>query len=198
MNNTELMIVSIGLALDAFAASVCKGLPLKDKKYLIESGKRTASNRRGLICGAYFGGFQVLMPIIGFFIASHFGRVIEKYDHWIAFILLLIIGIGMIRESNKRLSYSDNVSIIQMIALAIATSIDALAVGVTFAALKVNLPIALVMIGLVTFSLSFLGVKIGAVIGARYKSTSQFLGGIILILLGLKILIEHLGEEMFG
>lgn len=182
MSYPELLLVSIGLAMDAFAVSICKGLSLKKMDY-----------KGAALCGVYFGAFQVMMPLIGFFLASSFRRAIEEYDHWVAFILLVVIGIGMIRESGKEEKQNSDFGFKAMIPLAVATSIDALAVGISFAVLKVNLPIALLFIGIITFCISFAGVRIGNLFGAKYKKGSEIAGGIILIGIGVKILLEHLG-----
>lgn len=184
MSSLELFILAIGLSMDAFAVAVCKGLSMKQ-----------FSLKKAGIVGLYFGFFQAAMPLIGFLLGVSFSAKIESVDHWIAFILLLIIGGNMIKESFHKDSESsnDSVSFSNMIVLAIATSIDALAVGITFACLTVNIPIAIGFIGVITFSLSMLGVKIGNVFGAAHKSKAEFAGGFILILLGSKILFEHLG-----
>lgn len=183
MSLFELFLIGIGLSMDAFAVSVCKGLSMQrvDKKYT-------------LCIGFFFGGFQALMPLLGYFLGSRFAGSIERFDHWIAFILLGLIGGNMIREgvSGDEEKTDDSVSIKSMLPLAIATSIDALAVGVTFAFLRVNIVYAVSFIGVITFLLSTVGVKVGNVFGARYKSKAEIAGGVILILMGLKILIEHL------
>ena len=183
MSLTELFIIAVGLSMDAFAVSVCKGLSVQRLKL-----------GHALACGVYFGGFQGLMPALGYLLGSQFQNVIVKVDHWIAFILLGIIGINMIRES-RREAEPENADFgpRAMLPLAVATSIDALAVGITFAFLQVNMYIALPLIGGVTFLLSFAGVKLGHAFGAKYKSKAECLGGLVLILIGLKILLEHLG-----
>ncbi|WP_066713068.1 manganese efflux pump MntP [Clostridium sp. Marseille-P299] len=188
MSSLELFILAIGLSMDAFAVAVCKGLSMK-KFSLKKAG----------IVGLYFGFLQAFMPLIGFLLGVNFREKIESVDHWIAFILLLLIGGNMIKESFSKdnETSNDSVSFSNMIVLAIATSIDALAVGITFACLTVNVPIAVAFIGVITFSLSTLGVKIGNVFGAVYKSKAEFAGGFILILLGSKILLEHLGFLSF-
>ena len=177
--------------MDAFAVSICKGLTLK--KLQLD---------KAAICGLYFGGFQALMPIIGYFLGYGFRDYIEAYDHWIAFILLAAIGISTIRGAQAEVDeeiqegdnlYSDNFSFKAMLPLAIATSIDALAVGVSFAFLKVNIWMAAALIGVITFVISGIGVKLGSTFGMRFKKKAEFAGGIILILIGFKILIEHLG-----
>lgn len=184
MNLAELFIIAVGLSMDAFAVSVCKGLSVQKMKL-----------GHALTCGVYFGGFQALMPLIGYLLGSQFESMITQIDHWIAFILLGIIGFNMVKESREteeeKLDCSFGVK--AMIPLAVATSIDALAVGVTFAFLKVDIFWAVTFIGVVTFILSAIGVKVGNVFGMRYKSKAELAGGVILILMGTKILAEHLG-----
>ena len=178
----EIFLRAVGLSMDAFAVSVCKGLSVQRLK-----------PRHGAICGAYFGGFQALMPLIGWLLGRQFESLIKNIDHWIAFVLLVLIGANMVRESfGKDEEVNDSFSFKTMLPLAVATSIDALAVGVTFAFLDVNIWIAIALIGVTTFTLSAVGVKIGNVFGAKYKSKAELAGGIILIALGIKILIEHL------
>ena len=183
MSIIELFILAVGLSMDAFAVSVCKGLSVRRLK-----------PRHALIAGAWFGGFQALMPLLGWALGRQFESFIKSIDHWIAFALLGIIGANMIRESLKKEDeeLNDSFSFKVMLPLAIATSIDALAVGVTFAFLSVSIAPAILLIGVTTFALSAAGVKIGNVFGAKYKSKAEFAGGVILILLGIKILIEHL------
>ena len=183
MSLIELFILALGLSMDAFAVSVCKGLSVKQLRL-----------RHALITGLYFGGFQALMPLIGYFLGTQFQSLITDIDHWIAFVLLVLIGSNMIRESrgeSEKLDASFGFKV--MLPLAIATSIDALAVGVTFAFLQVQIVAAVSLIGITTFILSAVGVKIGNVFGAKYKSRAELLGGVVLILMGLKILLEHLG-----
>ncbi len=183
MSLIELFILAVGLSMDAFAVSVCKGLSLGKIK-----------SKHMCIAGAWFGGFQALMPLIGYFLGSFFADKITKYSHWIAFILLVIIGANMVREAfgeEERLDANMNPA--SMFLLAIATSIDALAVGVTFAFLQVNIIYAVIFIGCVTFVCSAAGVKIGSVFGEKYKSKAEICGGIILILIGIKILFDGLG-----
>ena len=182
MGIIELILLSVGLAMDAFAVSICKGLSVRELR-----------PKHGLIAGAYFGGFQALMPLIGWLLGRQFEELIKSVDHWIAFGLLVLIGANMIRESfggddEQNASFSFKA----MLPLAIATSIDALAVGVTFAFLEVNIVLAITLIGVITFAISAAGVKIGNVFGTRFKSKAEFAGGVILILLGIKILVEHL------
>lgn len=183
MNLIELFVLAVGLSMDAFAVSVCKGLSMGKIK-----GKHMC------IAGIWFGGFQALMPLIGYFLGSFFSDMITRYDHWIAFILLVFIGGQMIRESFGKEECVDNsMSAKAMFLLAVATSIDALAVGVTFAFLKVDIVPAVSFIGIITFIFSAAGVKIGSIFGAKYKSGAELCGGIILILIGLKILLEGVG-----
>ncbi|MBQ1452705.1 MAG: manganese efflux pump [Ruminococcus sp.] len=182
MEIIELILLSVGLAMDAFAVSICKGLSVRELK-----------PKHGLIAGAYFGGFQALMPLIGWLLGRQFEELIKSVDHWIAFGLLVLIGANMIRESfGGEDEQNASFSFKAMLPLAIATSIDALAVGVTFAFLEVNIVLAITLIGVITFAISAAGVKIGNVFGTRFKSKAEFAGGVILILLGIKILVEHL------
>ena len=181
----ELLLLAVGLSMDAFAVSVCKGLAMKK-----------ATLKAELTCGVWFGGFQALMPVIGFFLGALFAEAIEAFDHWVAFILLAIIGVNMIKEalSQEEDAASADMSVKTMFIMAVATSIDALAVGISLAmAGNVNILAAAVLIGICTCLLSALGVKIGNVFGSRYEKKAQMAGGIILILLGVKILLEHLG-----
>ena len=182
MNIFELLLLAVGLAMDAFAVSVCKGLSVERLK-----------PRHPITAGLYFGGFQALMPLIGWLLGSQFESLIKSVDHWIAFGLLVLIGANMIRESfGKAEELNSSFSPKAMLPLAVATSIDALAVGVTFAFLEVSIVFAVSVIGAVTFVISAAGVKIGNVFGAKYKSRAELAGGVILIILGVKILIEHL------
>lgn len=183
MNILELFILAVGLSMDAFAVSICKGLSL---------GK--IQKKHMAIAGAWFGGFQALMPLIGYFAGRFFAEKLTQYDHWVAFILLLFIGGSMIKESLcEEEESNDAIDIKTMFLLAVATSIDALAVGVTFAFLKVAILPAVVFIGVVTFVCSAVGIKIGSIFGTKYKSKAELCGGIILILIGLKILLEGIG-----
>lgn len=183
MSLVELFILAVGLSMDAFAVSICKGLSL---------GKITKKHMAA--AGAWFGGFQALMPLIGYFLGSFFADMITKYAHWIAFVLLIIIGGNMIKEAMGEDEKVDAcMDAKEMFLLAIATSIDALAVGVTFAFLKVQIVPAVSFIGSVTFVCSAIGVKIGSIFGSKYRSKSEFCGGVILILIGLKILLNGLG-----
>ncbi len=186
MGIIEIVLISIGLAMDAFAVSICKGLAMKKLDL-----------KKTLIIGLYFGGFQGLMPLIGYLLGTNFESFVTKVDHWIAFVLLSIIGFNMIKEVIKRKlecekSCDDSVTFKVMVLLAIATSIDALAVGITLAFLKADLIIVVSSIGLITFLLSMIGVVIGNKFGSKYESKAQIVGGIILILMGIKILLEHL------
>lgn len=188
MNFWGLTLLAVGLSMDAFAVAVCKGLAMRKLEW-----------KKAVVVGLWFGGFQALMPLIGYFLGIQFSEYITAVDHWIAFILLGIIGINMIREAiadkdgcsveeaNESLSFKN------MLVLAVATSIDALAVGITLAFLKVDILPAVSYIGILTFCLSVIGVKIGNVFGCKYKSKAELAGGIILILLGTQILLEHLG-----
>ena len=180
----ELFILAVGLSMDAFAVAVCKGLAIGKIEW-----------KHVLNVGLWFGGFQALMPLIGYLLGSSFAEYIATVDHWIAMILLVLIGANMIRESLDKDPEHVNPSLgfKTMLVMAIATSIDALAVGVTFAFLEVRILPAVTFIGVITFLLSALGVKIGSIFGTKYKSKAELAGGVILILLGLKILLEHLG-----
>ena len=185
MNLWELFMIAVALSMDAFAVAICKGLSV-----------RKAGIRYALTVGLYFGGFQALMPLLGYFLGVSFQELITNVDHWVAFVLLAVIGINMIREAfskEEEESLDGSLSPKSMLPLAVATSIDALAVGVTFAFLKVNIGPAVSFIGVVTFVLSAAGVRIGNIFGAKYKAKAEVFGGIILILIGLKILLEHMG-----
>jgi len=183
----ELLLLAVGLSMDAFAVSVCKGLSV-----------RRAGIREGVACGLWFGGFQALMPLAGFYLGTLFAGVIEAFDHWVAFGLLAVIGINMLKEAfEKECECCDknaDFSVKTMFVMAIATSIDALAVGISLAmAGNVNIVLAVILIGATTFALSALGVRIGNLFGSRFEKKAQVAGGVILILLGVKILLEHLG-----
>ena len=184
MSILEILLLGIGLSMDAFAVSICKGLSTK-----------RLQTRHYLIIGAWFGGFQALMPTIGFFLGSTFEQYITAFDHWVAFVLLSAIGAGMIKESlsKEESNGNDSFSFKTMLLLALATSIDALAVGITFAFLVERIVPAVCLIGVITFLFSAAGVKLGNVFGTKYKSKAEFAGGVILILLGTKILLDHLG-----
>ena len=177
-----LIVIAIGLSMDAFAVSICKGLSMQKMSY-----------KNAIIAGCFFGGFQALMPVIGYLLGVQFKEYITKIDHWIAFVLLVFIGVKMIIEARKACPVPDaSFNIKNMTLLAVATSIDALAVGVTFAFLKVEIISAALIIGATTFIFSFLGVKIGHVFGAKFESKAEYAGGIILIAMGIKILVDHL------
>ena len=185
----ELLLTAIGLSMDAFAVSVCKGLSV---------GRATKSQMA--LTGAWFGGFQGLMPLIGYFVGKSFASFITGFDHWVAFALLALIGLNMIKESfsNEENCTDCSFAVKVMLLMAIATSIDALAVGITFALLPdVNIWAAVAFIGAITFVLSALGVKFGAFFGAKYKKGAEILGGSVLVLMGTKILLEHLGVLNF-
>lgn len=182
MSIWELFILSVGLSMDAFAVSICKGLSLRKIKL-----------KHMCLAGIWFGGFQALMPLIGYFLGSFFSDLVAKYAHWIAFALLLFLGAKMIKEAlggEEQLNPSMDAK--SMFLLAVATSIDALAVGVTFAFLQITILLAVTFIGIITFLLSAIGVKIGSIFGAKYSSKAQFCGGAILILIGIKILLDGL------
>ena len=184
MGLIELFLIAVGLSMDAFAVSVCKGLAMPKCTF-----------KKAAIVGLWFGGFQALMPAIGYILGAQFQEAIASIDHWIAFVLLALIGGNMIHEAldNDEEEADASLDVKPMFLLAVATSIDALAIGITFAFLKVNIIPAVCFIGIVTFIISFARVKIGNVFGARYKNKAEIVGGVILILLGLKILLEHLG-----
>ncbi len=183
MDFFALLVTAVGLSMDAFSVALCKGLSLKEVRA-----------KEGVITGLYFGGFQAFMPIIGYFLGSAFYSKIQAWDHWIAFGLLAFLGVNMIVESFKE---EDQVTADftpkEMIPLAVATSIDALIVGVTFAILKVNIYVSALFIGVCTFVLSFIGVCLGFKFGQKFERGAQILGGVLLILIGAKVLIDHLG-----
>ena len=183
MGLLDLFVTAVALSMDAFAVSVSKGLSVKRVRL-----------KHGLITGAYFGGFQALMPLIGFLLASSFAEYIKRFDHWIAFGLLMLIGANMLREalSREEEEMNDSFSFKTMLPLAIATSIDALATGVSFAVTNTNIRLAIALVGATTFAFSAAGVKIGNAFGLKYKSKAELAGGLILILMGVKILAEHL------
>ena len=189
MSIWEILLLGVGLSMDAFAVSICKGLSVKKVKW------------QHLLCvGAYFGIFQALMPTIGYFLGSTFEQYITAFDHWVAFVLLAAIGANMIKESFSKEESETNSSFAfkTMLLMALATSIDALAVGITFALLPdINVPLAVCLIGVTTFVCSAAGLKVGNLFGLRYKAKAELAGGIILILIGLKILLEHLGVISF-
>ena len=189
----ELFLLGVGLSMDAFAVSVCKGL-----------GMRKLNKKQALIIGLYFGGFQALMPFVGWLLGSQFQKYITSIDHWIAFILLGFIGGKMMIEAVREWNEEEVVDVMDaptdhknMLVLAVATSIDALAVGITFAFLGTPIVEAITIIGITTMVISIAGVVVGNFFGSRYKSKAEFIGGLILVLLGLKILLEHLGILVF-
>ena len=189
MHFVELLIIALGFSMDAFAVSICKGLSTPKAKM-----------RHMLIVGAWFGGFQALMPLIGYLVGTTFASYIEAFDHWVAFILLGFIGFNMIREalSGEAEETNDCFGAKTMFVMAIATSIDALAGGVAFALIPdINIWLTVVAIGIVTFLMSAVGVKVGNLFGARFKSRAELAGGIILVLMGIKFLLEGLGLISF-
>lgn len=183
MGLMELSLIGISLAMDAFAVSICKGLTIKESII-----------KKGIIIGIYFGIFQGLMPLTGYILGNTFEKLITGIDHWIVLIFLSVIGFNMIKDSLKKEkeNYDDKIDLKTMIPFAIATSIDALAVGITFSFLKVNIISTVLLIGIITFIICFIGVIIGSKFGNKYEKKSQIVGGIILILIGIKILLEHL------
>ena len=187
MNPVELMFLAVGLSMDAFAIAMCKGLSV-----------RKLETKHLLLAGLWFGGAQAIMPLLGFLLGTSFKETVESVDHWIAFTLLVLIGINMIRESRNGIedlnaSFAARV----MLPLAIASSIDALAVGITFAFLGVDIVSSVVLIGVTTFVLALAGVAVGHRFGARFEKLAAVVGGIVLILIGTKILLEHLGIVSF-
>ena len=176
----DLILIAVSLSMDAFAVSICKGLSV-----------RKVSLQHAVICGVWFGGFQFLMPVLGFFLGGRFAALLTKFGPWIAFVLLALIGANMVKESfggDEQLD--DDYSVKAMLPLAVATSIDAFAVGVGFAAMEANIVVAALLIGCTTFTLSAIGVKVGAVFGDKYRAVSERIGGLVLILIGLKTLIQ--------
>lgn len=184
MGFIDIFLIAVALSMDAFAVAICKGLSVKK-----------VQAKHVLTVGVYFGGFQALMPLIGFLLGFKFESFITSIDHWIAFVLLAIIGGNMIKEamSKEEDEVNDSFSFRTMLPLAVATSIDALAVGISFAFLGVDIIEAAILIGITTFVLSGIGVFVGNIFGSKYKSKAELAGGIVLILIGLKILFEHLG-----
>ena len=183
MGTGALLIMAVGLAMDAFAVSLCKGLTLRRFRL-----------RYSILTGLWFGGFQALMPSLGYLLGARFESAIANVDHWIAFVLLVLIGANMIREAFGEDEEADpSFAPRAMLPLAVATSIDALAVGVTFAFLQVSIVLAAAIIGIVTFLIAGAGVKIGQVFGTKFRAGAEAFGGVVLILLGIKILLEHLG-----
>lgn len=188
MSVYEIFFIAVGLAMDAFAVSICKGLSMKKIKW-----------KSAVIIALYFGIFQALMPVIGYFLGSTFSALVQKVDHWIAFGLLSIIGLNMIKESrdDELEKRNDKIDVKTMLILAVATSIDALAIGVTFSFFEVNLILAISVIGIITFVLSIIGVVLGNKFGDKLQNKAELVGGIILIGMGLKILLEHIGVINF-
>ena len=187
MGMVELFLIAVGLSMDAFAVAVCKGLSIGKIKW-----------KHMCMAGLWFGGFQALMPALGYFLGNFFTDLVQAFSHWIAFVLLVFIGANMIKESRERgcdcCSDADaSMDVKTMFLLAVATSIDALAVGVSFAFMKVQIAWAVLFIGVITFVLSAIGVKFGSFFGTKYKSKAEFIGGLVLILIGTKTLLEGLG-----
>lgn len=179
----EVLLLAVALSMDAFAVSMCKGLAMPKATY-----------KHGLICGAWFGGFQGLMPVAGFFLGRMFYEAIERFDHWVAFILLAIIGGNMLKEAFQSgcgcEDHNDDMSFKTMFVMAVATSIDAMAAGISMAMDGVNIWVASALIAVITCGLCTVGVKIGGIVGCKYEKKAQIAGGVVLILLGLKILAE--------
>lgn len=191
MDILELLLLALGLSMDAFAVSICKGLSMKK-----------AGLREGAICGAWFGGFQAAMPLAGFFLGSLFAEAIQKFDYWVAFGLLVLIGANMLKEAFSKKcdeceAHNADLGVKTMFLLAVATSIDAAAVGVSLAMEQANIWLAVSLIGVVTFGMCAAGVKIGNVFGSRYEKKAQAVGGFILIGLAVKFLVEGLLENFF-
>lgn len=186
MGFVELFLLAVGVSMDAFSVSICKGLSMRRMRWDV-----------ALVLGLAFGGFQALMPLIGYFLGSQLMWLIEPIDHWVAFILLALIGGNMIREAvseeEEEVVEFERLDLKEVLLLAIATSIDALSVGIAFASLKVNIWLSVALIGVTTFCFSVAGVAIGCAFGSRYERPAQVTGGVILILIGLKVLIEDLG-----
>ena len=183
MRGLEVLLIALGLAMDAFAVSICKGISMKKMNW-----------KKAVIVGLYFGIFQGLMPVIGYFLGTTFENAVTKIDHWVAFTLLSAIGLNMIKQvfSKETENYNDNVDFKTMVILAIATSIDALAIGITFAFLKTNIVFATLSIASITFVVCVIGIKIGNKFGDKFEKKSEVIGGLILIFMGIKILLEHL------
>lgn len=184
MSIIEIALIGVGLAMDAFAVSICKGLAMRRMNY-----------KKAIIIAAFFGVFQALMPALGYVLGTTFANKIAAIDHWIAFILLALIGANMIKEalsSDDDECQDDSLRLGDLIMLSIATSIDDLAVGITFAFFNVSLLLSVSMIGIITFIICVIGVKVGNVFGEKYKSKAELAGGLILIVMGAKILIDHL------
>lgn len=182
MNIVEILLIALGLAMDAFAVSVCKGLSLEKSEL-----------KKALYAGLWFGFFQALMPVIGYFTGDKLSEYVAAFDHWVVFFLLSAIGVNMIKESfDKNSAINDSFKMTEMLFFASATSIDAFAVGISFALMKVNILIACIIIGTTTFLISVAGVKIGNLFGTGFKTKAEFVGGVILILIGIKVLIQHI------
>ena len=188
----ELLLLALGVSMDAFAVSICKGLAMQ-----------RATLKEGLICGVWFGGFQAMMPLVGFFLGTLFADAIQAIDHWVAFVLLAVIGVNMLKEALEKSECEccrekgADLSVKTMFVMAVATSIDALAVGISLAMTDgVNIFLAVALIGAFTCAMSAMGVKIGNVFGSRFEKKAQFAGGLILVLLGTKILVEGILEQM--
>lgn len=182
MNIIEIFLIALGLSMDAFAVSVCKGLPLEKTEL-----------KKALYAGLWFGFFQALMPVIGYFTGDRLSEYVAAFDHWVVFFLLSIIGVNMIKESfNQNSSINGSFKMTEMLFLAVATSIDAFAVGISFALMKVNILSACIIIGTTTFFISVAGVRIGNLFGTEFKTKAEFVGGVILILIGVKVLIQHI------
>lgn len=181
----ELFLIGIGLSMDAFAVAICKGL-----------GMERINKRDTLLLALFFGGFQALMPLTGYLLGSRFASYIERWDHWIAFVLLAFIGSSMIRESREQeeeeIEHGGSIRYRELFTLAVATSIDALAVGVSFAFLQVDIVPAVAFIGVTTFVCCVIGVKVGSLFGNKYQARAELFGGVVLILMGVKILLEYL------
>lgn len=188
MGIVELALIGVGLSMDAFAVSICKGLGMKRLRM-----------GQALVIALFFGGFQALMPLLGWFLGSGFQSLIEPVDHWIAFALLAFIGAKMLWDAFRgdgeedALAADDRLDVREILMLAVATSIDALAVGISFAFLQVDIVPAVALIGIITFALSFVGVAVGHAFGSRFEKPATIIGGFVLIAIGLKILLEHLG-----
>ncbi len=180
----DLILLAIGLSMDAFAVAICKGLAV-----------RRVTKGQMAIVGGYFGAFQALMPLLGYLLTRLFAAYIEAVDHWVAFGLLTLLGANMIRSafSGEEETHDASFGVLAMIPLALATSIDAMAVGITFAVTEVNITLAVILIGCVTFVLSALGVKLGNAFGCRYQKKAELLGGVVLIAMGVKLLLQGLG-----
>ena len=179
----DLILIAVSLSMDAFAVSICKGLSV-----------RKVSLQHAMICGVWFGGFQFLMPALGYFLGDRFAALLTKFGPWIAFVLLVLIGLSMIKESREEAeNLNDSFSFKTMLPLAVACSIDAFAVGVSFAFMQVNIWFSVIVIGVVTGAFSAAGLYIGRVFGARWQKPAQIAGGAVLVLIGLKVLLEHLG-----